>query len=174
MHVSCICTPTAGVAHTLLISETAYCWTVRCTHRSHKECMITGCFAAGTGFLLNFTIREHPPGTKHNSSRALSGVNLPLAPDQHRLTDDGSETSKPSQNGSVNKQGKAVLKGHDRNPVATSVASTDDIQGEPHISQLGAAEGPQTSEQGLQRPLGPTAQLKVDMYATFFASSALS
>ena len=136
--------------------------------------MITGCFAAGTGFLLNFTIREHPPGTKHNSSRALSGVNLPLAPDQHRLTDDGSETSKPSQNGSVNKQGKAVLKGHDRNPVATSVASTDDIQGEPHISQLGAAEGPQTSEQGLQRPLGPTAQLKVDMYATFFASSALS
>lgn len=51
--------------------------------------LVLGCFAAGTGFLLNFTIREHSLPAKHSRSRASSGVGLPLAPDQHRLTDDG-------------------------------------------------------------------------------------
>lgn len=48
-----------------------------------------GCFAAGTGFLLNFTIREHPPGRKPNRSSSASASQTPLAPGQHRLTDDG-------------------------------------------------------------------------------------
>lgn len=55
-------------------------------------CYITaGCFAAGTGFLLNFTICEHPPGRQPNRSTSQA----PLAPDQHRLTDDG-EPIKPA------------------------------------------------------------------------------
>lgn len=54
-----------------------------------------GCFAAGTGFLLNFTISEHPQGRQPNRSSSTLGSQAPLAPDQHRLTDDG-EPIKPA------------------------------------------------------------------------------
>ena len=57
-------------------------------------CKTAGCFAAGTGFLLNFTICEHPPGRQSNRGSSISASEAPLAPDQHRLTDDG-EPLKP-------------------------------------------------------------------------------
>lgn len=50
--------------------------------------MPAGCFAAGIGFLLNFTISEHPPGSKLDQSSSTPASQAPLAPGQHRLTDD--------------------------------------------------------------------------------------
>ena len=80
-------------------------------------CTDAGCFAAGTGFLLNFTISEHPPGRQPNRSSSTSATQAPLAPDQHRLTDDG-EAIKPAaaaQQGrrQTSKGSKAQLGGED-------------------------------------------------------------
>ncbi len=83
---------------------------------------------------------------------------MPLAPDQHRLTDDG-EASKPSQNGLHDQQGKAMLKGQDEGHVGSWVASHDGEEEEQQISQFGAAEGSQGSAQ--QPLLGAVAQIKV-------------
>ena len=69
------------------------------------RCSCAGCFAAGTGFLLNFTIREHPPGLKVSRSRRNSDPQAPLAPAQHRLTDDG-EVGKVPTAAAVDQQGK--------------------------------------------------------------------
>ncbi|KAL3153143.1 hypothetical protein ABBQ38_012160 [Trebouxia sp. C0009 RCD-2024] len=62
-----------------------------CSHHHHCR----GCFAAGTGFLLTLTVCEHPPGSKLNRSTSTAASHAPLAPDQHRLTDDG-ELVKPT------------------------------------------------------------------------------
>lgn len=106
-----------------------------------------GCFAAGTGFLLNFTIREHPPGTKHHRRTSASGTDRPLAPDQHRLTDDGGS--------SVSSPGKAVLKEDDK---AHEVESLTPGRQEQDSQQSSL---PQTSHP--QPLLGAMAQIKVPL-----------
>ncbi|KAA6420960.1 MAG: hypothetical protein FRX49_09101 [Trebouxia sp. A1-2] len=110
--------------------------------------LVLGCFAAGTGFLLNFTIREHPPGTKHHSRTSTSGTDRPLAPDQHRLTDDGGS--------SMSLPGKAVLKGDDKAHVAESLTPRRQEQDSQQSSL------PQTPEP--QPLLGAMAQIKVLTY----------
>ncbi|DBB09683.1 hypothetical protein WJX82_003832 [Trebouxia sp. C0006] len=106
--------------------------------------LVLGCFAAGTGFLLNFTIREHPPGTKHHRRTSASGTDRPLAPDQHRLTDDGGS--------SVSSPGKAVLKEDDK---AHEVESLTPGRQEQESQQSSL---PQTSHP--QPLLGAMAQIK--------------
>ncbi|DBA82751.1 hypothetical protein WJX77_005919 [Trebouxia sp. C0004] len=106
--------------------------------------LVLGCFAAGTGFLLNFTIREHPPGTKHHRRISASGTDRPLAPDQHRLTDDGGS--------SVSSPGKALLKEDDKAHVVESLT----LRRQEQASQQSSL--PQTPEP--QPLLGAMAQIK--------------
>lgn len=124
----------------------------RSSFRSQKQfwfpgslSICAGCFAAGTGFLLNFTIREHPPGTKHHRRTSASGADRPLAPDQHRLTDDGGS--------SVSLPGKAVLKEDDKAHVVESLTPGRQEQDSQQSSL------PQTPKP--QPLLGAMAQIKV-------------
>ena len=112
------------------------------------QSLCAGCFAAGTGFLLNFTIREHPPGTRHHRRTSVSGTDRPLAPDQHRLTDDGGS--------SISLPGKAVLKEDDK---AHVVESFTPRRQEQHSQQSSL---PQTPEP--QPLLGAMAQIKVPIH----------
>ena len=117
---------------------------------SNLSCLCSaGCFAAATGFLLDFTIREHPPAAKHSRSRASSGVGLPLAPDQHRLTDDG-EGTKQANKETTDLQNKTQTK--DSEAASSSSQGPED-------------EGPQNGVQGTPQDLQPmqrlAAQIKV-------------
>ncbi|KAL0037389.1 hypothetical protein WJX79_005661 [Trebouxia sp. C0005] len=88
--------------------------------------LVLGCFAAGTGFLLNFTIREHPPGTKHHSRTSTSGTDRPLAPDQHRLTDDGA--GQPAEQLASDSRATAIVGSHGSNQGLGTFQRVQEIQ----------------------------------------------
>lgn len=48
-----------------------------------------GCFAAITGFMLNFTVHENAAAATRQTPHRQPSTTAPLSPDQHRLTDDG-------------------------------------------------------------------------------------
>lgn len=101
-----------------------------------------GCFAAGTGFLLNFTICEHPPRRQPNRSSSTLAAQAPLAPDQHRLTDDGERTkaAAATQQGrqQVCKGSKPQLGGED---AGASYGVQREEQGDSQLEELQGEQG---------------------------------
>lgn len=114
--------------------------------------LLLGCIAAGAGFLLNFTIREHPLSTRDSPGTAASGTRQHLAPDQHRLTDDG-EASKPSSRKSLLSNSKPV-------PISNSMAPSTEEQGGPQSGLVEDAGASQTTVLGPQPLMGAMAQIK--------------
>lgn len=85
--------------------------------------LLAGCFAAVTGFLLNFTICESAVAAPQHTPQRQPSANLPLAPDQHRLTDDGDDKAPSAQLGANATQSKQAL---DRAVPAHETASQAD------------------------------------------------
>ena len=120
----------------------------------HQPCT-AGCVAAGAGFLLNFTIREHPLSTRDGTGTAASGTRQHLAPDQHRLTEDG-EASKPSSRKSLLSSDKSV-------PVGNGMAPPTEGQNghQNGLVEDADAGASQTTVLGPQPLMGAMAQIKV-------------
>ena len=118
----------------------------------HQPCA-AGCVAAGAGFLLNFTIREHPLNSRDSTGTAASGTRQHLAPDQHRLTDDG-EASKSSSR-------KSLLSSDTTVPVGNSMAHSTEGQNGHQNGLVEDAGVSQTTVLGPQPLTGAMAQIKV-------------
>ena len=133
-------------------------WLKRLSRDQSGSSAPAGCVFALTGFLLNFTIREHPPSSKSAIARSLSGPQAHLAPNQHRLTDDG-EAGKLPPSAVLEHQGSKqhLPKGGQDHVHADSVLHGSEAE------RHGNGQGEEERTIDQRRPLlqGALAQIKV-------------